>query len=120
MRLYDRLFSVPYPGSRNPHGERVDGPLPGAPAGHAAVVAGEEDEEGDAGGRSYLDDLNPSSKRVIVAYVEPLLAGAPAESRFQFERVGYFVADRLEHAPGRPVFNRTVTLKDSWKPGGAR
>jgi len=42
------------------------------------------------------------------------LAQAPAEARYQFERAGYFVADRVDHAPGRPVFNRTVTLKDSW------
>ena len=49
----------------------------------------------------------------ITAYVEPaVLAAAPGES-FQFERHGYFVADLKDHAPGRPVFNRTVTLRDS-------
>jgi glutaminyl-tRNA synthetase len=46
--------------------------------------------------------------------VEPALAQASAEARFQFERHGYFVADLADHAPGRPVFNRTVTLRDPW------
>jgi len=51
---------------------------------------------------------------VITAYVEPALATAVAEERVQFERHGYFVADMADHAPGRPVFNRAVTLRDSW------
>jgi glutaminyl-tRNA synthetase len=112
VRLYDRLFRVPFPGARTAPGQRAsgdEGPLPV----HATVVAGEEDESADAAERNFLDDLNPDSKRIIDAYVEPAAAGAPAESRFQFERAGYFVADRFDHAPGRPVFNRTVTLKDS-------
>ncbi|HXU50640.1 MAG TPA: hypothetical protein VN789_01255, partial [Casimicrobiaceae bacterium] len=51
--------------------------------------------------------------------VEPALADAARETRVQFERHGYFVADLVDHAPGQPVFNRAVTLKDSWnKPGG--
>ncbi|MES2888136.1 MAG: glutamine--tRNA ligase/YqeY domain fusion protein [Pseudomonadota bacterium] len=68
----------------------------------------------DAGGRDYLSVLNPHSKRVVQAFVEPSLAEAVADDKFQFERHGYFVADRLDHAPGRLVFNRTTTLKDSW------
>ena len=68
----------------------------------------------DAGGRDFLSVLNPHSKRVVTAYVEPGLAAAGPEARFQFERHGYFVADRVDHAAGRPVFNRTTTLKDSW------
>ncbi|HYQ98872.1 MAG TPA: hypothetical protein VET86_02435, partial [Casimicrobiaceae bacterium] len=48
------------------------------------------------------------------ARVEPALAEARPEERFQFERHGYFVADSADHAAGRPVFNRTVTLRDSW------
>jgi glutaminyl-tRNA synthetase len=51
---------------------------------------------------------------VISAYVEPDLASAAPEARFQFERHGYFVADLADNAPGHPVFNRTVTLRDSW------
>jgi glutaminyl-tRNA synthetase len=68
----------------------------------------------DAGGRDYLSVLNPGSKRVVQGYVEPSLADAPAETRVQFERHGYFIADRVDHQPGRPVFNRITGLKDSW------
>jgi len=65
--------------------------------------------------RDYLEDLNPDAKQVITAQLEPALRDACAEERFQFERHGYFVADRSDSAPGAPVFNRTVGLKDSWK-----
>lgn len=64
--------------------------------------------------RDYLLDINPHAKQVITAYVEPALAAAAAEDRFQFERHGYFVTDMVDSKPGQPVFNRTVTLKDSW------
>jgi glutaminyl-tRNA synthetase len=90
VRLYDRLFARPYPGARR---------------------------EGDAEGleRSFLDDLNPASMQVIQAWLEPALKQARPEERFQFERHGYFVADRLDSRDGAPVFSRTVTLKDTWK-----
>jgi glutaminyl-tRNA synthetase len=68
----------------------------------------------DAGGRNFLDVLNPNSRQVITAYAEPALAQARAGTSFQFERHGYFVADRKDHGAGKLVFNRTVTLKDSW------
>jgi glutaminyl-tRNA synthetase len=116
VRLYDRLFAVPFPGARNPWGQRDGDPEGTAPA-RAEVVAGDLVEEAEAAEpveRDYLDDLNADSKRTIRAYVEPALAAAAAEDRFQFERHGYFVADLKDHVPGRPVFNRTVTLKDSW------
>jgi len=59
--------------------------------------------------------LNPESvARVTDAKLEPALVHAAPEARFQFERIGYFCADRHDHQPGRPVFNRTVTLKDTW------
>jgi glutaminyl-tRNA synthetase len=61
----------------------------------------------------YLKDLNPSGKAVVKAFLEPSLRGAKAEERFQFERHGYFVADGDSKA-GAPVFNRSVTLRDSW------
>jgi glutaminyl-tRNA synthetase len=64
--------------------------------------------------RNYLDDLNAGSKKVLQAFVEPALTEAVPEARFQFERHGYFVADLADHGPGRPVFNRAVTLRDSW------
>jgi glutaminyl-tRNA synthetase len=72
------------------------------------------DPQPDSGGKNYLDYLNPESKKVVTAYLEPGLAQAKPEDRFQFERHGYFVADRLESKPGQLVFNRAVTLKDSW------
>ena len=71
-------------------------------------------EDPGADGRDPLDDLNPQSLDVITgAKVEPSLVSAAAGSRFQFERQGYFCADP-DSRPGTPVFNRTVTLKDSW------
>src|SRR5690606_15330226 len=89
VRLYDRLFDQPHPGARR---------------------------EGDAPEleRSFLKDLNPNSKQVIEAWLEPALRRAQPEERFQFERHGYFVADRIDSRDGAPVFNRSVTLKDSW------
>ncbi|MGK0673890.1 MAG: glutamine--tRNA ligase/YqeY domain fusion protein [Halothiobacillaceae bacterium] len=89
IRLYDRLFAHPAPGARR---------------------------EGDAPDRerNFLDDLNPNSKSSIRAMLEPSLAQALPESRFQFERHGYFVADLKDHRVGRPVYNRIVTLRDSW------
>ena len=111
VRLYDRLFRVPFPGARTPADEAVVG---GSTPAHAVVLAGDDDDAADDRERSFLDDLNPSSKRIIAAFVEPALARVAAEERFQFERHGYFVADLVDHRAGRPVFNRTVTLKDSW------
>ncbi len=67
-----------------------------------------------AGERDFLLDINPAAKQVISAQLEPALREAAAEDRFQFERHGYFVADRADSRPGAPVFNRAVTLKDSW------
>ncbi|MEN9538974.1 MAG: hypothetical protein RLZZ126_1209, partial [Pseudomonadota bacterium] len=81
VRLYDRLFSVPQPGS---------------------------------GGADFLQELNAGSLSTVTACVEPSLASAAPESHFQFERHGYFVADRVEHGAGKLVFNRAVGLKDSW------
>jgi glutaminyl-tRNA synthetase len=93
VRLYDRLFKVAAPGARR---------------------------EGDAEGleRNFLDDLNPASKVTITAQLEPALKDAQPEQRFQFERHGYFVADRVDSRSGTPVFNRAVTLKDSWGKAG--
>ena len=66
------------------------------------------------GGRDPLSDLNPSSfERITCCKVEPALAEAPPGTRFQFERLGYFCVDP-DSRPGAPVFNRTVTLKDTW------
>jgi glutaminyl-tRNA synthetase len=71
-------------------------------------------EHPGSGGGDFLADINPASLSTIAVQLEPALKGAKAEEHFQFERHGYFVADRIESLPGAPVFNRTVTLKDSW------
>jgi glutaminyl-tRNA synthetase len=85
VRLYDRLFAVDDP----------DG---------AATKSG----------REFTEFLNPESLQVLrECKLEPMLATAAAGSRFQFERLGYFAADR-DSSSGRPVFNRTVSLKDTW------
>ncbi|HZQ60991.1 MAG TPA: glutamine--tRNA ligase/YqeY domain fusion protein [Casimicrobiaceae bacterium] len=110
VRLYDRLFSTPFPGTGVP-AARAEA----APHDKHVRVAGDEEDDGiEAAERSYIDDLNPDSKRVIRAYVEPALATASREARFQFERHGYFVADIEDHRSDAPVFNRAVTLRDSW------
>ncbi|MGD9944436.1 MAG: glutamine--tRNA ligase/YqeY domain fusion protein [Burkholderiaceae bacterium] len=67
-----------------------------------------------AGGADYKEALNPHSKRVIHAKLEPSLRGATPEARFQFERHGYFVADRVDSRPDQPVFNLAVSLRDTW------
>lgn len=68
----------------------------------------------DSDGKTYQDHLNPNSRRTVTGYVEPAAAQAAPETAFQFERVGYFVADRYDHRADRPVFNRSVTLRDTW------
>jgi glutaminyl-tRNA synthetase len=73
------------------------------------------DPDNDEGGKTYQDHLNPDSRRAVTGYVEPSAALAGAEQSFQFERTGYFVADRHDHRPDAPVFNRSVTLRDTWE-----
>jgi glutaminyl-tRNA synthetase len=68
----------------------------------------------DSDGKTYADHLNRDSKRVVRAWLEPALAVTEPEHNVQFERLGYFVADRHDHASANPVFNRTVTLRDSF------
>lgn len=72
------------------------------------------DAQPDAGGKDFLTLLNPDSLKVVTAYVEPSLKTAQADDKFQFERFGYFVADRKDHYADRPVFNKITGLKDSW------
>lgn len=73
------------------------------------------DPQPDAGGKNFLDALNPNSLKVVTAVVEPSLAAAKPDQKFQFERHGYFVADRADHGVGgKVVFNRVTGLKDSW------
>ncbi len=68
----------------------------------------------DAGGKDFLASLNPHSLQVIQAFVEPSLRNCSADAKFQFERHGYFVADRIDHVSGKLVFNRCTGLKDTW------
>ncbi|MDO8285871.1 MAG: glutamine--tRNA ligase/YqeY domain fusion protein [Rhodoferax sp.] len=73
------------------------------------------DAQPDAGGKDFIESLNPNSLKVVTAIVEPSLANALPDQKFQFERHGYFVADRVDHVTGsKPVFNLAVGLKDSW------
>ncbi len=84
IRLYDRLFS------------------------HPAPDAGKD-------GADYIDHLNPDSLRTLTGcMVEPALTGAVPGENYQFEREGYFCIDSVHSTPARMVFNRTVTLRDSW------
>ena len=70
----------------------------------------------DAGGKDFLENLNTNSLKVMQAVVEPSLTAATADDKFQFERHGYFVAERLDYVRGsNPVFNLAVGLKDSWE-----
>ena len=67
-----------------------------------------------AGDRDFLLDINPDAKRIAQAQLEPALRQARPGEHFQFERHGYFVADAVDSKAGAPVFNRAVTLRDSW------
>ncbi len=87
VRLYERLFTEPRPD----------------------VIRGEEGEY-----RDFTEFLNPESLREITAYAEPIASTLEAETHYQFERLGYFVTDRYEHQKNTPVFNRTVSLRDTW------
>jgi glutaminyl-tRNA synthetase len=106
-------------GGDAPDGRKVKATLHWVSAAHAVDAEVrlydrlfKSEEPGRAG--DYHDDLNPASLEVVKdAKVEPAAAEAAAGTRFQFERLGYFCVDP-DSGPGKPVFNRTVTLKDSW------
>ncbi|MEB3754200.1 glutamine--tRNA ligase/YqeY domain fusion protein [Acinetobacter sp. MD2(2019)] len=106
---------------KNPEGRKVKGVIhwvsatKGVPAEvriYDRLFSEADPETGD----DFLDNLNPNSLQVLHAFVEPALALANPEDRFQFEREGYFVADRYDHRAEKPVFNRILDLKDSFKP----
>lgn len=106
---------------KNPEGRRVRGVIHWVSAEQAVkaevrmydnlftVEEPDADKETD-----FLTHINPKSLEVVEAFVEPSLAAAQPEESFQFERVGYFVADRHDHSIDKPVFNLTVGLKDGW------
>ena len=103
-------------------GGKVKGTIHWVSAKHAAQVEVrlydrlfvKEDPMDTEPGKGWMDYLNPDSLKIATAFVEPSLKEAPPGARFQFERIGYFCADSKDSKPGAPVFNRTVTLKDSW------
>ncbi len=72
------------------------------------------DPDVESDGKTYRDFINPDSRRVMQGFVEPAAAAVEPETRFQFERTGYFVTDRYDHRREKPVFNRIVTLRDTW------
>ena len=75
-------------------------------------------EAPDKGDNAFMDHINPDSLSVVShAWIEPALAAAANEQQFQFEREGYFVADRFDHSADKPVFNRTIGLRDTWIDG---
>ncbi|HEX5485736.1 MAG TPA: glutamine--tRNA ligase, partial [Limnobacter sp.] len=75
------------------------------------------DEHPDSGGKNFLDSLNPDSLTEVQAWLETGMSDVKAGDVYQFERHGYFVADLRDSAPEALVFNRAVTLKDSWIKG---
>ncbi len=106
-------------GGDSPDGRKVKGTIHWVSAAHAVRAEVRlfdrlfsAEEPGKRTG-NHLDDLNPNSLEVITAQLEPSLADAALGQTFQFERLGYFCTDK-DGAPGKPIFNRTVTLKDSW------
>ncbi|EPF71369.1 glutamine--tRNA ligase/YqeY domain fusion protein [Acinetobacter rudis] len=107
---------------KNPEGRKVKGVIHwvSATKGVAAEVRVYDrlfTESNPETGDDFLANLNPESLKIVQAVVEPSLAQAQAEDRFQFEREGYFVADRYDHCTDKPVFNRILDLRDSFKPG---
>ncbi|MDX9874538.1 MAG: glutamine--tRNA ligase/YqeY domain fusion protein [Spongiibacteraceae bacterium] len=73
----------------------------------------------DRGGEEFLEHINPKSLTVLTdCWIEPSLAAAAPEDRFQFEREGYFVADRYDHSSKHPVFNKTIGLRDTFNEQG--
>jgi glutaminyl-tRNA synthetase len=109
-------------GGNAPDGRKVKSTIHWVSAAHATAAEvrvydkmfSKENPDDVKEGQEFTANLNPQSLEVITeAKVEPSLAGATAGSRFQFERLGYFCVDP-DSKPGRPVFNRTVALKDTW------
>ncbi|KTT53971.1 glutamine--tRNA ligase/YqeY domain fusion protein [Pseudomonas sp. HR1] len=108
---------------KNPEGRKVKGVIHWVPAEGSVecevrlydrLFRSAQPEKSEEGG-SFLDNINPESLVVLKGCrAEPSLAQAQPEDRFQFEREGYFCVDLKDSAPGKPVFNRTVTLRDSW------
>jgi glutaminyl-tRNA synthetase len=108
-------------GGNAPDGRKVKGTIHWVSAAHALECEVRlydhlfrvPDPEDVPEGSNYLDNLNPASLETLTARVEPSVAGAAVDSKFQFERLGYFCVDK-DSTPGKLVFNRAVTLADTW------
>ena len=115
-------------GGDAPDGRKVKGTIHWVSEAHAGDVEVrlydrlflKEDLNDLAEGEDWRAHLNPGSLKVARAKVEPSLLATTPGTRVQFERVGYFCADTKDSVPGKPVFNRTVTLKDSWAKAAAK
>ena len=112
-------------GGKAPDGRKVKGTLHWVSADHAIdaevrlydVLFSQEKPDDVPEGKDWKDLLNPESLKVLTGCkLEPSLATANTGDRFQFERMGYFCMDK-DSQPGKPVFNRTVSLKDGWAKG---
>ncbi len=110
-------------GGSAPDGRKVRGTIHWVSAGHAVGAEvrlydhlfDDGNPEAAEDGRDWLAHLNPRSlERLLGCKLEPALAAAAPGSRYQFERLGYFCVDSADSAPGALVFNRTVTLRDTW------
>ncbi len=104
---------------KNPVGRKVKGIIHWVSASHAQKVKVRLydrlfSEENPDKAENYLTALNPDSLQETEALVEPGLIDAKSGETFQFERVGYFTVDSSDSQPGQPIFNRTVTLRDTW------
>lgn len=108
-------------GGNSPDGRKVKSTIHWVSAEHALSLETRlydrlftvEDPDASEEGKSFTDYLNPNSIQIVHAWCEPSLVSAKAGDHYQFERIGYFVADQ-DSLPGKPIFNRTVTLKDGW------
>jgi glutaminyl-tRNA synthetase len=109
-------------GGNSPDGRKVKSTIHWVSAAHAVdaevriydTLFSKENPDEVEPGQDFTANLNPNSLEVIrQAKLEPSLATAPVGGRYQFERLGYFCVD-LDSKPGKPVFNRTVALKDTW------
>ncbi len=109
-------------GGDTPDGRKIKGTIHWVSARHAFparvrlydALFTKRDPDDIEEGHDYKENMNPASLEVLEARLEPGLKAAAAGSRVQFERLGYFFVDPKDSAPGAPVFNRTVTLRDSW------
>ncbi|NOQ41744.1 MAG: glutamine--tRNA ligase/YqeY domain fusion protein [Desulfuromusa sp.] len=104
---------------KNPVGRKVKGIIHWVSSGHAKKVEVRLydrlfNQENPDKADNYLDVLNPESIKTTTVLIEPELLNAEPGTTFQFERVGYFTVDSEDSQPGKPVFNRTVTLRDTW------